>query len=353
MKTNLCVIFGGMSSEYEVSLSTAHSIISNLDREKYDVKMLGITKEGVWYLYDGSPDLLPDNSWCRDEAHLTRASILPSRGVRAIVRESDGKKYPIDVIFPAVHGEYAEDGSLQGLLELSGIPFVGSGCKASAAAMDKATTKAVISQTNVRQADCIVVSGDEIESDISGILEKVAAKLGYPVFVKPSSAGSSVGVSKVTSAKKLETALKLAARTDKSKVLIEKFIKGREIEVAVMGNDSPRASVCGEIDPGADFYDYETKYHADTASYFIPARLDEDVAARVRASALVVYRAIGCRGLSRVDFFVTDDNEIIFNEINTLPGFTSISMYPKLFMACGMTYPQILDSLIELANPKR
>ena len=352
MKTNLCVIFGGMSSEYEVSLSTAHSIISNLDREKYDVKMLGITKEGVWYLYDGSPDLLPDNLWCRDEAHLTRASILPSRGVNAIVRESDGKKYPIDVIFPAVHGEYAEDGSLQGLLELSGIPFVGSGCKASAAAMDKATTKAVISQTNVRQADCIVVSGDEIESDISGILEKVAAKLGYPVFVKPSSAGSSVGVSKVTSAEKLEAALKLAARTDKSKVLIEKFIKGREIEVAVMGNDSPRASVCGEIDPGADFYDYETKYHADTASYFIPARLDEDVAARVRASALVVYRAIGCRGLSRVDFFVTDDNEIIFNEINTLPGFTSISMYPKLFMACGMTYPQILDSLIELANRK-
>ncbi len=352
MKTNLCVIFGGMSSEYEVSLSTAHSIISNLDREKYDVKMLGITKEGVWYLYDGSPDLLPDNLWCRDEAHLTRASILPSRGVNAIVRESDGKKYPIDVIFPAVHGEYAEDGSLQGLLELSGIPFVGSGCKASAAAMDKATAKAVISQTNVRQADCIVVSGDEIESDISGILEKVAAKLGYPVFVKPSSAGSSVGVSKVTSAEKLEAALKLAARTDKSKVLIEKFIKGREIEVAVMGNDSPRASVCGEIDPGADFYDYETKYHADTASYFIPARLDEDVAARVRASALVVYRAIGCRGLSRVDFFVTDDNEIIFNEINTLPGFTSISMYPKLFMACGMTYPQILDSLIELANRK-
>ena len=344
MKKQVCVIFGGMSSEYEVSLSTAYSVISNLDREKYDCRMLGITKDGRWYLYDGEPSALPDGSWCGDIAHLTAAYIAPTRGINAIVCEN-GKKLPIDVIFPAIHGEYAEDGSLQGLLELSGIPFVGSGCKASAAAMDKATTKAIVSLTDVAQARCIVIrKGDNYGS----ILSEVREKLGFPVFVKPSSAGSSVGVSKVMTADGLVPALEKAALTD-TKIIIEEYIRGREVEIAVMGNENAVTSVCGEIDPGAEFYDYKAKYQSDCASYYIPARIGDGLSAQIKKNALTVYSALGCKGLSRVDFFVTDDGRAIFNEINTLPGFTSISMYPKLFMAGGMSYPEIIDRLFALA----
>lgn len=346
-KINLCVIFGGRSSEYEVSLLTAYSIITNADREKYDITTLGITPNGQWMLYEGDPECIRDGTWRDHPECLTSAYITPDRGLYAILTR-DGRAIYIDVVFPAVHGEYSEDGRLQGLLELVGIPFVGSGTKASAAAMDKATTKALISLTDVPQAKAVVLTKESMKA-LAEVEQRVESELGYPVFVKPSSAGSSVGVSKVKCREELLPAVEKALKTDPQRVLIEEFIDGREIEVAVIGNDDPIASVCGEIDPGAEFYDYDTKYKNDTASYYIPARLPDEISSKVREWARKVYVTLGAQGLSRVDFFVKADGGIIFNEINTLPGFTSISMYPKLICESGMTYPQVIDRLIELA----
>lgn len=346
-KIELCVIFGGMSSEYSVSLMTAYSVIKNADPERYNITMLGITDDGYWMQYDGSPEKILDNTWLYDMDNLYSAYILPERGSYTIKRR-DGGIIPIDVVFPAVHGEYAEDGKLQGLLEMTGIPFVGSGTRASAVAMDKATTKAVISLTDVPQAKFVLVTKASM-SDFEMVASKVEKELGYPMFVKPSSAGSSVGVSKVRDGSELRAAIEKAMVTDPSRVLVEEYIDGREIEVAVLGNDEHTVSVCGEIDPGAEFYDYETKYKSDSASYYIPARLDSEVSEKVREYADTVYTAVGAHELARVDFFVKKDGSIIFNEINTLPGFTSISMYPKLMMESGMSYSKLIDTLVDLA----
>ncbi len=349
----LCCLFGGASSEYEVSLRSAASMLAHIDPARYEIFKVGITKSGNWYLFEGALSEIENGDWCRDEAALHPAFLSPSRKDGCLyILSPDGsfQKQPIDVILPAVHGTNCEDGVLQGLLQLTGIPFVGSDCLSSAVCMDKATTKSVLQPYRIPQAKAIFAS----RADLSQAFEQLAAQvetLGYPVFVKPSSAGSSVGVSKVKSADKLRPALEEALRYDE-KVLIEEFIKGREIEVAVMGNEAPVASVCGEIDPGSEFYDYESKYLSDTASYFIPARLTDELSDRIRACACEIYRRLGCRGLSRVDFFAADDGQFIFNEINTLPGFTSISMYPKLFMAGGMTYDQVINSLISLALEK-
>lgn len=348
-KINLCCLFGGESSEYEVSLRTASAMLANIDPERYNIFKIGITKSGNWYCYDGSLADIENGSWCSDESALRQAFLSPSKKERCLYILTDGKieKQPIDVILPAVHGTNCEDGVLQGYLQLTGIPFVGSDCLASAVCMDKATTKSVLTPYHIPQAKAIFASSADLTERYTA-LEAEVASLGYPVFVKPSSAGSSVGVNKVKSSEQLRPALEEALRFDK-KVLIEEFIKGREVEVAVMGNEKPIASVCGEIDPGAEFYDYECKYLNDTASYFIPARLDDGLSEQIRAYACEIYRRLGCRGLSRVDFFVRDDGSFIFNEINTLPGFTSISMYPKLFMAGGMTYAEVINSLISLA----
>jgi D-alanine-D-alanine ligase len=347
MKKTVCCLFGGESTEYEVSLSSASSVLENIDRERYDVIMMGITREGRWYLFEGDQQKVKDGSWYKDEENLTPAYICPSKGVRAILTQ-DGRRIHIDLVFPVMHGAHSEDGTLQGLLELSGIPFVGPHCTASAVCMDKSVTKAVLNSYQIPQAKAVILSKNDLERDFVRCADEVA-KLGYPVFVKPASAGSSVGVSKVKVPEELKAALEKALQSG-GKVLVEEFIEGREIEVAVMGNEDPQASCPGEIDPGSEFYDYETKYLADTASYYIPARLDEAKTEEVRALALRIYRALGCVGLSRVDFFCTKEGKFIFNEINTLPGFTSISMYPKLFMQIGMSYSEIITSLLELAE---
>ena len=255
----------------------------------------------------------------------------------------------IDVVYPVLHGENGEDGSVQGLMQLAGIPCVGPHVAASAVAMDKTLTKLVADHAGVAQADWQLVRSGDMGSRVEKTLDSVEARFRYPVFVKPAGTGSSVGVSKVSGREELRSALLTAGKYD-DKVLVEEFIQGREVEVAVMGNDSPVASVCGEIDSGADFYDYEAKYITDTSVAYIPARIPEDVAETVRDTAVKIYKAIGCQGLSRVDFFVTwQDNKVVFNEINTLPGFTSISMYPKLFGASGIPYSQLIDQLIALA----
>ena len=349
-KLNVCVLFGGISPEHAISLRSAESVLNNMDTEKYNIFPVGITRQGQWLLF-GSDNysLLPGGAWedCPDNC---KAMISPVRGEGLIIMTQEGvRQEMLDVVFPVLHGENGEDGAMQGLLQLAGIPYVGPHVSASAVAMDKTLTKLVVDQAGLPQAAWMLVRRNELDHRQDQILDQLEGKFQYPMFVKPAGTGSSVGVSKATDRLSLQAALAAAAKYDK-KVLVEEFIHGREVEVAVMGNDSPMASICGEIDSGADFYDYDAKYITDTSVAYIPARIDEDVAEVVRDAAVKIYSAIGCQGLSRVDFFVTyEDNRVVFNEINTLPGFTSISMYPKLFDASGIGYGELIDRLLQLA----
>ena len=349
-KLNVCVLFGGISPEHEVSLRSAESVLNNMDPEKYNIFPVGITKNGDWILYGGKDySLLPTQEWIDHPANR-RAAISPVRGQGLLSFEGDCVvREQIDVVFPVLHGENGEDGAMQGLLQMAGLPYVGPHVSASAVAMDKTLTKLVADNASIPQARWVLVRNGDLQNRMEDILENVESKFSYPVFVKPAGTGSSVGVSKANSKDELKDALLQAGIYDE-KILVEEFIRGREVEVAVMGNDSPVASVVGEIDAGADFYDYDAKYVSDTSVAYIPARIDDTVAEELREKAVQVYTAIGCQGLSRVDFFVTyEDNRVVFNEINTLPGFTSISMYPKLFMASGIPYNELIDHLLQLA----
>ena len=349
-KLSVCVLFGGMSPEHEVSLRSAESVLNNIDQSKYNVFPVGITKEGDWILYNGHDySLLPTGQW-KDCPENRRAAISPVRGQGLLSFEADCVvRERIDVVFPVLHGENGEDGAMQGLLQLAGIPYVGPHVAASAVSMDKTLTKLVCDQAKVPQADWELVRSSDAENRMDSVISLMESRFSYPMFVKPAGTGSSVGVSKAADRESLRKAILEAAKFD-SKILVEEFIHGREIEVAVMGNENPMASVCGEIDSGADFYDYEAKYITDTSVAYVPARIPEDVAEQVREEAVKVYKALGCQGLSRVDFFVTfEGNRVVFNEINTLPGFTSISMYPKLFAASGIPYAQLIDNLLQLA----
>ena len=348
-KLNVCVLFGGISPEHIVSLRSAESVLSNLDPEKYNIFPVGITLEGDWILFGGKDySDLPDGSW-RQHPDNRKATISPIRGQGLLSFEGDCVvREMVDGVFPVLHGENGEDGAMQGLLQMAGIPYVGSNVAASAVSMDKTLTKLVADNEQIVQAQWQLVRSNELSKRMNDIVAVIESRFAYPVFVKPAGTGSSVGVSKAKDRDSLIAALQHAAKYDK-KILVEEFIDGREIEVAVMGNDSPVASICGEIDSGADFYDFDAKYVTDTSVAYIPARIDDAVAEQVRENAVRIYTALGCRGLSRVDFFVTSENRIVFNEVNTLPGFTSISMYPKLFAASGIPYSQLLDMLVKFA----
>ena len=349
-KLSVCILFGGVSPEHEVSLRSAESVLNNIDKNKYNIFPVGITKGGEWILYGGREYAdLPSGRW-QQHPDNCRVALSPVRGQGLLRFEGDCVvQERIDVVYPVLHGENGEDGSVQGLMQLAGIPCVGPHVAASAVAMDKTLTKLVADHAGVTQADWQLVRSGDMGSRMEKTLDSLEARFRYPVFVKPAGTGSSVGVSKACDREDLRSALLAAGKYD-DKVLVEEFIRGREVEVAVMGNDSPVASVCGEIDSGAEFYDYDAKYITDTSVAYIPARIPEDVAETVRDTAVKIYKAIGCQGLSRVDFFVTwQENKVVFNEINTLPGFTSISMYPKLFGASGIPYPQLIDQLIALA----
>ncbi len=350
-KLSVCVLFGGISPEHEVSLRSAESVLNNIDQEKYNVFPVGITREGDWILYGGTDfSKLPTGEW-KNHPGNCRAALSPVRGQGLLRFEGDCVvREWIDVVFPVLHGENGEDGAMQGLLQMAGIPYVGPHVAASAVSMDKTLTKLVVDNAGVPQAAWQLVRSSDLDHRMAPILDQLESRFAYPMFVKPSGTGSSVGVSKAPHREALRLALLNAARYDR-KILVEEFIQGREIEVAVMGNGNPMASLCGEIDSGADFYDYEAKYVTDTSTAYIPARIPEEVQEQVREAAVKVYTAIGCQGLSRVDFFVTfAENRVVFNEINTLPGFTSISMYPKLFAASGIPYSQLIDRLLELAQ---
>ena len=349
-KLSVCVLFGGISPEHEVSLRSAEFVLNSLDAEKFNIYPVGITKEGDWIRFGGTDySLLPTGAW-KEHPDNRRAAISPVRGQGLLTFEGDCVvREALDVVFPVLHGENGEDGAMQGLLQMAGIPYVGPHVSASAVAMDKTLTKLVVDQAKIRQAAWMLVRSADAASRLDWVVEQVEAKFRYPVFVKPAGTGSSVGVSKAVDRAALEEAIRKAAVFDK-KVLVEEFISGREVEVAVMGNDNPVASICGEIDSGAEFYDYDAKYVTDTSVAYIPARISEEVGEQVREAAVQIYSAIGCQGLSRVDFFVTyEGEEVVFNEINTLPGFTSISMFPKLFAASGIPAQELVEQLLELA----
>lgn len=348
-KMNVCVLFGGVSPEHEVSLRSAEAVLNHMDPDKYTVFPVGITREGDWILYGGGDNsLIPLDKWSTHPGNK-KALISPVRGQGLLLFDDDSVlREKLDVVFPVLHGENGEDGTVQGLLELAGIPYVGPHVAASAVSMDKTLTKLVADDANIPQAQWMLVWGEDLRKKLEAILTSVEIRFSYPVFVKPAGTGSSVGVAKAKDREALSQALWNAGRFDR-KILVEECIVGKEIEVAVMGNDSPVASICGEISSGAEFYDYDAKYVTNTSEAFIPARIEDATAECVRDTAVRIYKAIGCRGLSRVDFFVTADQNVIFNEINTIPGFTSISMYPKLFEASGIPFTDLVDQLIRLA----
>lgn len=355
MKKNVICIFGGKSTEYKVSLRSVECVLRNIDRDKYNVSAIGITEDGKWYLYEDDIALIPEDKWHTSDK-LYPVTVNPANGSGAFLVTRDGatEPLPVDAVFPVVHGKYCEDGTLQGMLSLAGIPYVGCDCAASAISMDKTLTKLILSNYDVPQANALVFTAREIASDAEDVASRVEATLSYPVFVKPSSSGSSVGAAKAPDRAALLSALADAARYDR-KILVEEFIKGREVEIAALENEDGTVTLspCGEINPGAEFYDYETKYEADTAEYFIPARISKLTYMRIRDTAELIFHVLGCRGLSRIDFFVRDfkgTEQIIFNEINTLPGFTSISMYPKLFEKHGIGTAELISRLFETAG---
>ena len=345
-KLNLCVLFGGASSEHEISLISAASVIRGLSAEKYNIIKIGITKSGAWfYLPDAMPDDIEKNSWKKLSKKPCTLSV--NRENRGIVCVDDGSFIPVDVVFPVLHGENGEDGRVQGVCELAGIPCVGPGCASSAICMDKSLTKLVAETTGVRQAEYVLVTKQNFDGE--KIISDIEEKLGYPVFIKPAGTGSSVGTAKAKNRDELICGIE-AALPYGGKVLVEEFINAREIETAVLGNSDPAVSVCGEVIPSREFYTYESKYVDNTSLTPIPADISNEASEKIRAFAKKIYLALSCRGLSRVDFFINKDNgEIIFNEINTIPGFTSISMYAKLFAACGVEFPELLDRIIAFA----
>lgn len=349
-KLNIAVIFGGCSSEHDVSCVSVQTIIKAMDQEKYNILMIGITKDGRWLKAD-SLEAIADGSWC--ESH-TAAMIVPDRKIHGVMLHRDGEVpvfEKIDVAFPVLHGLFGEDGTIQGLFELAGIPYVGCGVLASAASMDKFYTKIIAQTTGVRQAAYTPVLGEELEADAEGVLDRVEREREYPVFVKPSRAGSSCGVSKAENRQQLKEALLLAAKHDR-KILVEETIKGREIECAVLGAYDPKASGLGEIVAGDVFYSYEAKYSNPESRTVIDPEMKPETREAVRDWAVKIFRAMDGFGLSRVDFFVCEDGTIVFNEINTLPGFTAISMYPMLWEARGIGKTELLDRLIAMAEER-
>ena len=352
-KKDVLILFGGVSSEHDISRLSTESVLNHINRDKYNIFTIGITKDGRWLLTDAAPEQIADGTW-ENVPGNRRASISPDRAIHGmVVEEMDGSFMDkhIDVIIPVMHGQNAEDGTLQGLLQLSGIPFVGSGTTSSAASMDKAITKAMVKQDGrVAQARCYVSNRNKFEADRAAEMRRINDFFedSFPLFVKPANAGSSVGISKVKSADTLEKALEIAFEID-SKVLIEETIVGREIEVAVLGNEDAAASSIGEIFAANEFYDYNAKYENAASRTEIVRDLPEALEEKIKEAALAVYNIMGCRGLARIDFFLEEGGRVVLNELNTLPGFTQISMYPQLWQDSGIPYDELIDRLIELA----
>jgi len=351
MRRRVVVLFGGRSAEHEISVLSARSVVDALDPARYDVIPVGVTKLGRWRLMSpGAPGLPAGASALPrvDGSGGEEVALDQEPGARALLL-SDGARTEIDVVFPVMHGPFGEDGSVQGFLEMAGVPYVGAGVLASAVGMDKAVQKVLFAAAGIPVVDHEVVHERAWEEDPEGVQAR-AEHLGFPLFAKPAGLGSSVGITKVLGPQGLRPALELALRYGR-KALLERAVEAREIECAVLGNDDPVASVAGEIVPtGHDFYDYEAKYLDERgAELVVPAALPAETLEEVQRLAIAAFRAIDCSGMARVDLFLTADGRLALNEVNTIPGFTSISMYPKLWEASGVSYPDLVDRLIELA----
>ena len=343
MKLKLGIIFGGQSTEHEVSIKSSKSVIHNLNQNKFDIFPIYIDKNGSWYKCN---NIYKDNMIEKDNIDLIDNIIN-------YLKE-------LDLIFPVLHGKYGEDGTIQGMLDLFKIPYIGCGILSSSICMDKVYAKIIFNKIGIKQAnymcikkckDLYVYVNDDFSEDkynLDDICKVISNELMFPLFIKPSKSGSSVGINKANNIEELKKYIEYAADYD-NKVLIEEMIKGREIECAVYGNNEVCASCLGEVKAGDDFYSYDAKYNNSKSYTIIPAEVDKDLSDKVRSLAIKAYKAVDCRGLSRVDFFIEDGtNDIIINEINTMPGFTDISMYPKLWEASGISYSELLDKLIEL-----
>jgi len=340
------VLFGGRSGEHEVSLASAASVIRGLDPEKYEAVPIGISKDGRWLVGQGAQKMLPEVLRSGQRVVLPAD---PNAAALVPLDETHAGTLRVDVVFPVLHGTFGEDGTVQGLLELAGLPYVGAGVLASAVGMDKDVQKRLYQQAGLPVAECLCILRADWEKSRAKVQRAVEQRFRYPLFVKPATLGSSVGMSKVHDREGLPAALDLAAEFAQ-KILVERAIQGREIEVSVLGNEDPKASVPGEIVPHREFYDYTAKYLEEGTRLIIPARLTRAQVRRFQDYAVRAFRAIECTGMARVDFFLERrTGRTYLNEINTIPGFTSISMYPKLWEATGLPFRELVDRLIELA----
>jgi D-alanine-D-alanine ligase len=352
MKVQVGVLFGGRSSEHEVSLMSARSVLDALDHEKYTVIQIGITQDGTWLSGENVLEAMVTGQ----TTPLTPVTLLPDPNYVGLytIRDARFQHYAdIDVYFPVLHGTFGEDGTLQGLFEMAEVAYIGAGVLGASVGMDKAVFKDIMIANSIPVVDGFVVSRSRLRTHLEAVLDDAEQLAPYPIFTKPANMGSSVGVTKCRSRSDIYEGLMEASRFDR-RVLIERGINAREIEISVLGNDVPQASIPGEIKPEADFYSYDAKYHDDRSELFIPAPIPYETAEKLRKMAIKAYRAIDCAGMARVDFLLDrDSGEFYINEVNTIPGFTQISMYPKLWEASGLPYPKLIDRLIELSIDRR
>ena len=350
-KLRVGILFGGKSAEHEISLISAKSVIDAIDKNKYEVLLVAIDKNGEWHLKNGYEYLMheDDPKLVHLHGHKETVALIPKNHRKELTSYSGNQlqgSLQLDVIFPVLHGTFGEDGTVQGLLKLANIPFVGTGVLGSAVGMDKDVMKRLLRDARIPIANFVTIQAanrDKVDFD------QIVEKLGLPFFIKPANAGSSIGISKVKEKNEFAPALEQAFLFDR-KVLIEEFIPGREIECSVLGNEQPIASLPGELVPQHEFYSYEAKYIDENgASFIIPAVLDKELIAHIQSMAVDAYRALCCEGMARIDFFLKSNGELVLNEINTIPGFTKISMYPKLWEVSGLPYSSLIDRLIELA----
>ncbi len=344
-KQNLAVIFGGQSSEHEISCMSASNIIQCIDAQRYNIILVGITKEGHW-VEAADLNAVQDGSWRQSKTSIVLSPDATRKGLYRMSEDEKVQFVHLDVIFPVLHGLYGEDGTVQGLFKLAGIPFVGCGLFASAAGMDKLYTKIIVDTLDIRQAKYVPVYKEELPK-MDEVVARVESALEYPVFVKPSRAGSSKGVNKAANREQLKNALIEAADNDR-KILVEETIIGREVECAVLGNLDVKASGVGEILSADEFYDFDAKYYNSESKTLVDPPMPENMREQIREDAVKIFMALDGRGLSRVDFFLTESG-VVFNEINTLPGFTAISMYPMLWEAQGIPKKELVQKLIDLA----
>jgi D-alanine-D-alanine ligase len=355
-KIHLGVLFGGRSGEHEVSCSSAHSVISVLDPGKYEVIQIGISHQGEWY---SGPDILRNFEQSTLQ-NLDRVTLIPEPGKNILYKRVSRGEFEelipitnLDVIFPVLHGSYGEDGTLQGLLEMIDIAYVGAGVAGSSVAMDKGIFKEIMRANNIPVVDWLICTRQQLEKDMNEIISRAEKISGYPLFTKPANLGSSVGISKCKNRSDLIEGMMEAARYDR-RILIERGVNAREIEVSVLGNENAQASIPGEIIPSDEFYSYRAKYLDGKSKLLIPAPLSQEQVEKVQKLALRAYHVTDCAGMARVDFLLDKDSgDLFINEANTIPGFTNISMYPKLWEASGIQYPQLVDKLIELALERK